>query len=309
MPRLYRILGQPEEAITRWARKVFTRLEWPYLWQEFHKRSAQRDPLEKIKPQLQIPKIESTIARERNLSYSSWPTETSHTLSCEAQSEVKARQGNETISKVLLGETPDNALSDATPSSLATPALPIELLAQYLAGRWAAKEATIKAHHFRKLCMNDISILLPQSSDMEPAETRTNRHKLHALVAPEPTTMIAMDANVAKARGLYEATTRFPHIYGDVIGGHFFTIPVSDDQTKPSKPAGRTFWVRRNRIPEEDQQIAEISISHDNSHAVAVCMALDDKTEVRDPIKYIVDDGSGEPIHEPEWGDEGWLNI
>ena len=55
----------------------------------------------------------------------------------------------------------------------------------------------------------------------------------------------------------------------------------------------------------EDRQIAEVSISHDGDYAVATCLAVDE------PAKQtynwpLIDDGSGDPIHEPAWADDGW---
>lgn len=121
--------------------------------------------------------------------------------------------------------------------------------------------------------------------------------------------MVAMDPKVAKLRGLFERQTRFPSIYGNVIGGHLVWVPKPDNQNVSTTQNGRKFFVRGARVKDQEQQIAEISISHDHDYAVAVCMALDEKTRSRDTIEYIVDDGSGEPFHEPEWGDEGWLEI
>lgn len=70
----------------------------------------------------------------------------------------------------------------------------------------------------------------------------------------------------------------------------------------------RTF-IRQARIKEEDRQVAELSISHDGEYAVAVCMALDEpREETEGKSEPIIDDGTGEPIHEPVWGDKGFLD-
>ena len=61
---------------------------------------------------------------------------------------------------------------------------------------------------------------------------------------------------------------------------------------------------RRLLIQEEDRQLADLSISHDGEYAIAVCLALDEVCG-EDP-EPIIDDGTGEPIHEPEWGDVGF---
>ena len=174
--------------------------------------------------------------------------------------------------------------------------------------RWAAKEAVIKAHRHRRLHMNDISILHPESSSNERCEMRDYNAKLHALIAPKPTTMVVMDSKVAKSRGLFMGRSRFWGIYGDIINGQFSPTPCSSIQDVSTAQKGRRFLLRRLKIEDDQQQIAEISISHDHDNAVAVCMALDEKTEPMDTVTYVVDDGSGAPFHEPNWGDYGWLN-
>ncbi len=65
--------------------------------------------------------------------------------------------------------------------------------------------------------------------------------------------------------------------------------------------------MRRRLVQEEDRQIAELSISHDGPYVIAVCMALDEEATDYRSVAPIVDDGSGEPVHEPSWGDKGWL--
>ena len=67
-------------------------------------------------------------------------------------------------------------------------------------------------------------------------------------------------------------------------------------------------YYRRSRVKESDRQIAEINISHDGDYAIAVCMAFDPPdSSVQE--KTIVDSGEGLPLHEPQWGDEGWLDL
>ncbi|KAL8677689.1 MAG: hypothetical protein Q9186_005902 [Xanthomendoza sp. 1 TL-2023] len=158
--------------------------------------------------------------------------------------------------------------------------------------RWAAKEATVKASRHRQLLLPDISIVQANSIN-----------KVHALVAPERTINIVMDPMVAQQRGIKEATSTSYGSPGMVISGQFFR----SERLEPSAKAGSRYFMRRAKIKDEERQVAEISISHDNDYAVAVCMALDERTEIKESIKYMVDDGSGEPLHEPEWGDIGWL--
>ena len=63
-------------------------------------------------------------------------------------------------------------------------------------------------------------------------------------------------------------------------------------------------------MKEDERQSAEVSISHDGDHAIAVCMALDEAPEeMEEGTEILDDDGSGEPIHEPVWADVGFLDY
>ncbi|KAI4094673.1 MAG: hypothetical protein LQ348_006936 [Seirophora lacunosa] len=198
-------------------------------------------------------------------------------------------------------------------SGTADPPLPLSVspqalrsLAQHIAGRWAAKEATIKAHRHRSLSLTDISILSPGPQEL--SQVSSSNLKVQALVAPEPTTWIVMDSDVASARGLSNRQPSRGFIHGEIVNGRFVANPRSEGSPVSSiQNAGRKFFTRRAKIREEDQQIAEISISHDGDYAVAVCMALDEPRTKAYAIRHVLDDGSGEPLHEPEWGDDGWL--
>lgn len=65
---------------------------------------------------------------------------------------------------------------------------------------------------------------------------------------------------------------------------------------------------RRARVREDERQVAELNISHDGDYSIAVCMALDQAPEEMEGDEFIDDDGSGEPIHEPVWGDIGFID-
>ena len=165
--------------------------------------------------------------------------------------------------------------------------------------RWAAKEAAIKAHHHRRLSMSEISIL---------AEHQLSAKRIYALVDP-PAQMVAMDEKVAQMRGLRgyghndsknrRADFRSgPCVYGAIHNNSF-------QETMPSD--GKRFLVRRLKIKAAERQVAEVSISHDGDYAVAVCMAMNELPVDPSEQPLIIDDGSKDPIHEFEWGDEGWL--
>lgn len=82
------------------------------------------------------------------------------------------------------------------------------------------------------------------------------------------------------------------------------TNPNQDIRILPAM--NRTF-IRSGLVKAEDRQIVEANLSHDGGYAVAVCMAIDE-TRVEDDMdsEQITDDGSGDPIHEPLWGDKGF---
>ncbi|KAL8720276.1 MAG: hypothetical protein Q9225_002844 [Loekoesia sp. 1 TL-2023] len=293
----------------RWARRVFTRLEWPHLSQKFLEAGAQRPPSEILVAQHWSPKVEHTTNRKQRTHPASSPTEALLLQAETAQHEAEPHHEMQNTGATINGELPGNAHLRPLPPFRSPPTHDLSQLAQYLAGRWAAKEAAIKAHRYRRLYLSDISILHPALSGKEDSGGWSNRQKLHALIAPDPPFMVAMDSKVAKLRGLFERQTRFPNVYGTMIGGHLVRVPKPDNQNVSTAQNGRKFFVRGARVKDQEQQIAEISISHDHDYAVAVCMAIDERTRSRDTIEYIVDDGSGEPLHEPEWGDEGWLEI
>lgn len=117
-----------------------------------------------------------------------------------------------------------------------------------------------------------------------------------------------MAPEVAQKRGLRDRHSNFTHIYGEVVNGRFVQNFLPKGEAAPQIKTASKFIVRRARIKDEEQQIAEISISHDGDYSVAVCMALDEPLKRKNAVEYLVDDGLGEPLHEPEWGDEGWLD-
>ena len=88
------------------------------------------------------------------------------------------------------------------------------------------------------------------------------------------------------------------------------TGPLEQELVESNSPKGfrfidhKTLSVRRSLVKEEDRQLADLSISHDGDYAVAVCMAVGEEYEADSTV--LVDNGEGDPIHEPEWGDKGF---
>lgn len=56
IPRLHNIVGKRSDYVTRWARKIFTRLEWPHLWQKFYESNIPRASSGVLKAQLWLPR-------------------------------------------------------------------------------------------------------------------------------------------------------------------------------------------------------------------------------------------------------------
>ncbi|CAD6570536.1 MAG: hypothetical protein ASARMPREDX12_003666 [Alectoria sarmentosa] len=173
--------------------------------------------------------------------------------------------------------------------------------------RWAAKEAAIKAHRHRQLYMQNISIVRPILPPGSFSGTGTGgAQKLIALIDP-PSDRIEMIRRVAALRGL--RGFGLPN-----YGLHKGTLMSKDELHKEVQDAedGKVHrgahYYRRSRVKESDRQVAEINISHDGDYAVATCMAFDPPWSMAQE-KTIVDKGEGLPLHEPQWGDEGWLDL
>lgn len=143
--------------------------------------------------------------------------------------------------------------------------------------------------------MSDISI------------TASEGEKASILIDP-PRHDIVMEEGIARLRGLrglYGNTAETPqtplsqYCYGTLAGGKFF---------ESKHRTAYKFFKRRARVADEDRQLADLSISHDGEYAIAVCIALDEEVDNAQGKPVIVDDGSGGPLHEPEWADEGWFS-
>ena len=173
--------------------------------------------------------------------------------------------------------------------------------------RWAAKEAAIKAHRHRQLYMQDISIVRPNLPPGSFSNTGTGgAQKLIALIDP-PSDRIEMIRGVATRRGLRGFSHKSYGLHkGALMSKDELQSEVQDSEG--GKVHKGLHYYRRSRVKESDRQVAEINISHDGDYAVAMCMAFD-PPGVRVHEKTIVDKGEGLPLHEPQWGDEGWLDL
>lgn len=160
--------------------------------------------------------------------------------------------------------------------------------------RWAAKEAVIKAHHHRRLLMQEISIVNLRGKTQHDKKTV-------ALIDPISDT-IELSARVASIRGLrgFSSSSRELPVEPMMAPGGATEI-TNQKRTKTIQ------FNRRRKVRESDRQIAEMNISHDAEYTFAVCIAFDPPAP-REAAKHFRDDGKEGPIHEPQWGDEGWFD-
>lgn len=169
----------------------------------------------------------------------------------------------------------------------------------------------MKAHRHRRLSFHDISITDSRGDIFEAEEGI--RFNLNAVIDP-PTRLVQMDQKVATLRGLrgFRGGEEEPDVMAEEA--ELIDSSGSKKQGNPEQserlriPIHTPFFTRRSLVKDEERQIAELSIAHENSVAVAICMALNHPSEeMAARLESIIDDGSGEPIHEPAWGDRGFI--
>ena len=173
--------------------------------------------------------------------------------------------------------------------------------------RWAAKEAAIKAHRHRQLYMQNISIVRPIIPPGSLFGMGTDEaQKLIALIDP-PSDRVEMIRSVASIRGLRGFGRQNNGLHKGALMSKDELHKELQDEEDGQVHRGVHYY-RRSRVKDSDRQVAELNISHDGDYAVATCMAFDPPVS-RAPEKTIVDKGEGLPLHEPQWGDEGWLDL
>ena len=160
--------------------------------------------------------------------------------------------------------------------------------------RWAAKEATIKAHRHRSLHMQDISIV-----HLKTPSSKTR--KAVALIDPVCNS-VEMSEHVAASRGLRGFSPQSLRLRKGAL-----LIKNEDDGMLQTLDKKTVHFNRRRKIQESDRQTAEINISHDGDYAVAMCIAFD-SPDLYPEGRHVIDDGTGPPMHEPQWGDDGWFS-
>ena len=184
------------------------------------------------------------------------------------------------------------------------------------------KEAAIKAYEGR-ITMRDISIgplywrqsFFP-SNIRDGNQTDAKNHAPVAVIEP-PRRWVLIPEYMASYRGLFRFQDELPEpdtdkyppdptvfaVFGKNVNGRFFQTNSHHDQK---------FLPRRLIRNDDELEIAHVSLSHDAGLATAVCIASPKDLSRSRHAKFtdgIIDDGHGEPIHEPQWGDLGWKSA
>lgn len=138
--------------------------------------------------------------------------------------------------------------------------------------------------------MQDISILAIETPESRKTANDNKSLKPFALIEPIRN-VVRMDERVAALRGLRGYSRRSLGL----PKSKFFTDSIT-----------KTRYVeRRHNAHGSERQVADISITHEHEMAFAVCTALN-QVDPDSEVKAITDEGATPPIHQPEWGDEGW---
>lgn len=166
----------------------------------------------------------------------------------------------------------------------------------------------MKAHVKRKLYLPNISVLTrpplrQRTFGLRPEE---NDRRPIMLIDPPSTIVIRMSATVAHMRGL-KARPAPKRDEGNQIVSTLNEYELEASLAGPVMHSG--IYYRAARIRMEDRRVADMSISHDGEYAFAVVMAAEDYQGSIQDSEMVDDDGNGPPIHEPEWGDNGWDAI
>ena len=183
------------------------------------------------------------------------------------------------------------------------------------------KEAVVKAYEGR-VSMRDVSIVpLYWRENFFPTKIREKTYYDFHSYAPvaviePPNRWVLIPEDVASYRGLSQSsgklpdsdTERFPYvrsvsIFGKIVNGKVIATKDQKDQK---------FFLRRLTRNDDEREVAHISLSHDGNLISAVCIASSNnpsRSKHANIDDGIIDDGHGEPIHEPTWGDVGWKSA
>ncbi|KAK0701773.1 hypothetical protein B0T26DRAFT_757762 [Lasiosphaeria miniovina] len=156
---------------------------------------------------------------------------------------------------------------------------------EYVAGRWAAKEAVLKAHPWRWLYFHDIEVLSGRKGERNGPETTTAEtvdpfsplqqalklelEKHNRQLGKSAKTADELDAEPTLVKETLEEAGRQQH-------------GITPPSTRGGPPVV-TVMGHREGVPDQE---ALVSISHDGGYAIAVCMGFDpNRMGVYSPIK------------------------
>ncbi|RMY77939.1 hypothetical protein D0862_13464 [Hortaea werneckii] len=154
----------------------------------------------------------------------------------------------------------------------------LENVTRYLAGRWAAKEATIKACQWRQLSFKHIQILRQQQG---PGIDQTGA--TYALILHRPASAIqaAFDLKARDQSSHVEDTVAKQDRSSELSSPE--SIAADDNPSEIQRETRLPLTVDEQDFisaePQNDDpsgQIAKISISHDGEYATAVCLAAEE---------------------------------
>ncbi|KAK4498865.1 hypothetical protein PRZ48_009375 [Zasmidium cellare] len=185
-----------------------------------------------------------------------------------------------------------------------------DAMTKHLAGRWAAKEAVIKAVGYRRLTMMDVEILRsskrnvlggvfalirdpPRPSDpgvtdgsggnVFPSKEHAATRRFRIVRSPQDAAFGASDEGVAESETLEEALGEnsaarkaVPTESSGLIRTVQSTSKLQDVSYDSSSNPNVESRSLEEVYGELEGQIAKVSISHDTGYATAVCLAADE---------------------------------
>ncbi|KAI7554283.1 hypothetical protein KC331_g650 [Hortaea werneckii] len=154
----------------------------------------------------------------------------------------------------------------------------LETITRYLAGRWAAKEATIKACQWRQLTFKHIQILRQKGGPGIDQSGAT-----YALILDRPASAFRAAFNSKsqdQPSGFEDDVAKQEHDSGLSSSESIaFDDTMSEQLREPHPPSTigeHDFISAEAQHDNPSGQIAKISISHDGEYATAVCLAAEE---------------------------------
>ncbi|KAI6910736.1 hypothetical protein KC318_g8821 [Hortaea werneckii] len=154
----------------------------------------------------------------------------------------------------------------------------LENVTRYLAGRWAAKEATIKACQWRQLSFKHIQILRQQGG-LGVDQTGAT----YALILDRPASAFRAAFNSKsqdQPSGFEDDVAMQEHVSGFSSSASISADDTTSEQRRhphpPSTVDQHDFISAEAQNDDPSGQIAKISISHDGEYATAVCLAAEE---------------------------------